>query len=143
MQQPGYKYIFTIGLVLFLRYFSGAQTMPPKLEVQTYLVENPGNDYKLAGSEKLYFMTVGLVNKSDSDLYYWVMSCEWRGNFIFSPIMILRNHEDCDGNFPVIRHIGRGKQELAYFDVVIRSGQIESWEGTDYKVGFVFLEEHR
>ncbi len=75
---------------------------------------------------EFYSVKISLVNKTDSTLHFWVMSCSWQDNWVLNSNDIMFYRSNCLKNIRTIK-------KLAPNETLIYSGVLEARNNTTLK----------
>jgi len=87
-----------------------------------------------------YSVKIDLINNTDSDFKFWVMTCAWEETWVGDHELRLYKH-GCDGNFPKIKLIEPG-QKIIYNGIVHFDDTVRLSSNSNFKLGFVHIKEN-
>ena len=88
-----------------------------------------------------YFISINLINYTDSTLYFWSMTCSWEENWVFNNNVIKLYGHACDNNSPCIRMLEPGKS-FNFKGIVHIFEDLKYIENNGIRLGFVFINKN-
>ena len=135
------KLIVVFSLFVFLN-SCGAQNQYRKcLKVNIDVIGKINPSFVNEKEGEFYSVKISLVNKTDSTLRFWVMSCSWQDNWVFNSNDIIFYRDNCLKNIMKVKELAPNGI-LTYTGVLaVRTNQI-SKRLKNLRLGFIFVREN-
>jgi hypothetical protein len=90
------------------------------------------------GRQKRFDIRLSIVNKSNKEISFWIMSCSWHDNFIVNNDYVYLRGTECDSNFPETIKLKSNDSIVHNGTVIIRN---HTWGRTveTTKFGFIYI----
>jgi hypothetical protein len=129
-----------IRLPIILLFFSHFSNEPkfPALDVRVNNIIKMDSLKDKANS--YYSVNIDLINKTDSIVQFWTMTCSWQSNFVYSSELIGLDFDLCDSNFPRMVKL-KPNQKKTFKGTLVKESSTKNFNTISYKIGFVFINE--
>jgi len=96
---------------------------------------------ELETGESLFKVKLKIKNNTDNTIYYWIMTCSWKENWISQNGSLSLYNPECIKNFPTIRKFD--SKEIKDIDgVICVKDTFNTLHGKDFKLGFVLIRKN-
>jgi hypothetical protein len=125
--------------VFVITLFISCNNCKPDLKVNAKVIRSVDSIFDDSIQRKVYKINLSLINNSNFNVGYWIMSCSWYENWMMNNDQYRISNFGCDGNYPK-------KVSLKAKDSILYKIYIEKTESPLYpyvnniRFGFIFID---
>lgn len=135
------KLLISFSLIVLFCHCSTHKSKEANMRVQVKIINRLEADNFKNKKATFYYVSLDLINNTDSTVSFWMMSCSWQDNWIINSDSARFYYQGCDSNFPELKQILSG-QKLTFVGILQFLSPLQSEIEKDFKIGFVEIKQH-
>jgi hypothetical protein len=135
------KKVNLVSFLIVLSSFSSySQIIDTVIQVQANLVDTTFDYFAKKDGDRIYYITISLVNKTDSQIDFCIYSCSSAGSFVFNSKYMRLIGDDCDARSIVTLKLKPGQPFIFHY-LLVKNINYQRLIPKDARIGFVLIKD--